>query len=765
MNQRLKIEVRGIVQGVGFRPFVYRLAHRFALTGNIRNSEAGVSIEVQGPEDDISSFLSALPAEAPPLARLIEIATTSLALQDDSAFSILASTHSGRASTLISPDIATCADCITEMLDPANRRYLYPFINCTNCGPRFTITRSVPYDRRQTSMASFTLCHLCQAEYDDPMDRRFHAQPNACWSCGPQLQLVDRTGTQQPGDPVAEAIRLLELGFIFAIKGLGGFHLAVDATRPEAVRELRRRKNRGDKPFALMVANTSAIKDTCEVTAEDAELLESPQRPIVLLRKISEIYNTLASDGNHLGVFLPYTPLHHLLVGNDGLSALVMTSGNLSDEPIAIDNDEAVSRLNCIADFFLVHNRDILLRCDDSVIRRIGNKPQFARRSRGFVPSPILLKAQVPPILAVGGELKNTISLAREATVFVGQHIGDLESLSAYDFFQESIAHFQDILEVRPEIIAHDLHPSYLATQWAQRQYKQYPGIRLVGVQHHHAHIASCMAENQLTGQVIGVALDGTGYGTDGQAWGGEVLTTDLQHFQRAAHFAYVPMPGGVQVIHEPWRMAVSYLWQTFGEDWQRHIPASLLASFPSQSLRLVEQLLRGSTRLSLTSSCGRLFDAVAALTLSRTHVTYEAQAAIALEACCDSRENLGSYSFSIREGDCLQMETAPLFVALANDLQRGIHPGIIGRRFHNGLVDVLTTVVCRIAQRTTLQNVCLSGGSFQNAYLSDGLERKLTAAGFTVFTHTQVPPGDGGLSLGQLVIAANQAVPAPGVE
>lgn len=742
-----------MVQGVGFRPFVYKLAYRFGLTGNVRNSKVGVAIEIQGADDNIMAFLEALTAEAPPLARVLEITTETLPLQEDTGFSILQNTHPGRANTLISPDLATCADCIAELLDPDNRRYRYPFINCTNCGPRFTITRSVPYDRKQTSMAVFTMCERCQTEYDDPMDRRFHAQPNACWDCGPQLRLTDVKGIVQPGDPVTETIRLLKLGYIFAIKGLGGFHLAVDANQPEAVEELRRRKRRGEKPFALMAANTAAIKMVCDVGVDDAALLESPQKPIVLLRKTSAIYNTLAPDGNHLGVFLPYTPLHHLLVSNHGLPALVMTSANRSDEPIAIDNEEAANRLAGIADFLLVHNREILLRCDDSVIRKVGGKAQFARRSRGFVPSPILLKDTNLPILAVGGELKNTICLSRGSMAFLGQHVGDLEDLTAYEFFQESIAHFQDILEVRPVMIAHDLHPGYLTTQWAKRQ----TNTRLVGVQHHHAHIASCMAEHQLTGPVIGVALDGTGYGSDGQAWGGEVLVADLQKFERAAHFAYTSMPGGAQSIREPWRMAVSCLWQTFGPDWRHHIPASLLANFPSQSLNLIEQLLQGSTQPPLTSSCGRLFDAVAALTLGRTHVTYEAQAAIALEACCDGSNNTDAYPFAISERDCLRIETNPLFLALTDDLRRGVPPEIVSRRFHNGLIEVLAAVVLRVAQRTSLRSVCLSGGSFQNAIISEGLESKLTAAGLAVFTHALVPPGDGGLSLGQLIVAANQ--------
>lgn len=757
MKQRMKIEVRGVVQGVGFRPFIYRLAHRLQLTGHVSNSEAGVAIEIQGEPSDVASFLLALPVEAPPLALLLSTISVLLPVQEESDFTILNSTRSGTASTLISPDIATCSDCVAEMFDQQNRRHRYPFINCTNCGPRFTITRSVPYDRQYTSMEAFTMCSRCQAEYDDPADRRFHAQPNACWDCGPQLRLIDNKGTSLSGDPIIEAIRLLRLGFIFAIKGLGGFHLAVDATRPEAVQELRRRKHRGDKPFALMVGDISTVRKIAQPTPEDVRLLQAPQRPIVLVPKLSSAYEALAPDGNHLGIFLPYTPLHYLLVGGDGLPELVMTSGNLSDEPIAIDNEEAISRLVDIADYFLVHDRDILLRCDDSVARTVSHRSQFTRRSRGFVPSPILLKQSWPPILAVGGQLKNTICLSRDSTAFLSQHIGDLENLSSYDFFQDSVAHYKKILEVNPRVIAHDLHPGYLATQWTEQQRLHDPDLQIVGVQHHHAHIASCMAENQLAGPVIGIALDGTGYGSDGQAWGGEVLIADLQSFRRAAHFSYIPMPGGIKVIHEPWRMAVSCLWQAFGEDWQQHIPFSLLSSFPPKQLKHLEQLLRVNTQLTLTSSCGRLFDAVAVLALSRTHVTYEAQSAIALEACCDLDRNLGAYPFSILGGDPIRMDSRPLFVALTEDLQRGISSKVISRRFHNSLVEVLTAVVSQIAERTDLDRICLSGGSFQNAVLSENLEERLKLVGFKVFTQTRVPPGDGGLSLGQLIVAAHQ--------
>jgi hydrogenase maturation protein HypF len=753
MNQRVKIEVRGIVQGVGFRPYIYRLAQRFHLTGNILNSESGVSIEVQGFTSDIDAFLRTLPAEAPRLAQLHEMSTSLLHLRAETGFLILQSTRASTANTFISPDIATCPDCATELLDPSDRRHLYPFINCTNCGPRFTIVRSVPYDRAQTSMAAFRMCPTCQAEYDDPLNRRFHAQPNACWDCGPQLTLVDRTNTPHPGNPLAEAIRLLQQGSILAIKGLGGFHLAVDARQTNAMLELRRRKKRGEKPFAIMVRDTAAASELCLLTPQDIASLESIQRPIVLIPKRTAAFDHLAPDTNHLGLFLPYTPLHHLLFANTGLTALVMTSANLSEEPIAIDNREALTRLSSIADFFLLHNRDILLRCDDSVVQNLPTRTQFIRRSRGFVPAPIQLRESVPPILAVGGELKNTVCLSRGNYAFLGQHIGDLENLAAYDFFQESIHHLQQILEVHPTTIAHDLHPGYISTQWARRQ----PDTHLIGVQHHHAHIASCMAENHLTGKVIGIALDGTGYGTDGAAWGGEILVADLQTCDRAAHLAYTPMPGNAQAIHEPWRMAVSHLIQTFGDTWRDHLPPSFLSILPQPALRLVAQMLHTQTNSPLTSSCGRLFDAVAALALQRLTVSYEAQAAIALEACCDPRTNLGAYPFALIEAPCLQIDTRPLFAAITQDLRQAIPPSTISRRFHDGLADILTAATLRIAQRTSLNRVCLSGGVFLNAVLSTALESRLTNAGCVVFTHAQVPPGDGGLSLGQLAIAANQ--------
>jgi len=750
-TQRVRVQIQGIVQGVGFRPFVYRLASQWNLTGSVHNSESGVQIEIQGAAEDVAAFLAALPGQAPPLARIDEILISEIAPQDESEFRIEHSTRSLTANTLIAPDIATCNDCLRELLSPSDRRYRYPFLNCTNCGPRFTITRSVPYDRSQTSMAAFPMCPQCQAEYDDPLNRRFHAQPNACRQCGPHLTLVDRDEVAQTGDPIAETNRLLCEGKILAIKGLGGFHLAVDANQPEAVRELRRRKHRGEKPFAVMVANLESARALCHVSEEEAALLQSPQRPIVLLRKKGRELEEITPDGNDLGLFLPYTPIHHLLFAESGLTTLVMTSANLSEEPIAIDNREAISRLGEIADYFLLHNRDILLRCDDSVLAHRAGATQFARRSRGFVPSPIRLANPVPTILAVGGELKNTICLSRDRYAFLGQHIGDLENLAAYDFFLESIAHFEKILEVQPGILAHDLHPGYLSTQWAKRQIN----LRRIAVQHHHAHIASCMAENHLTEPVIGIALDGTGYGTDGQIWGGEILVADFQGFERAAHLAYVPIPGGDLAVREPWRMAASHLHAAFGEDWPRHAP-SLLAQIAPVKRNIVTQQLRNPQRLPQTSSCGRLFDAVAALSLNRTQVSYEAQAAIALEAICDPTLSHGAYPIKISNSSPIQIDAKPLFAALTEDLRRQVSPSILSSRFHLGLIEALAETTQRIAQATGIGQVCLSGGSFQNAILSAGLEQHLTQAGLRVYKHTLVPPGDGGLSLGQLLIAAH---------
>ena len=753
MQARREIRVSGIVQGVGFRPFVFRLATELELSGTITNTPAGVTIEIQGPAEVVESFVFRLPQEAPALARITGLAVRELPCHGGDKFQILPSRQGEPVRTLISPDVATCEDCLRELFDPADRRYLYPFINCTNCGPRFTIVRDIPYDRCRTSMAGFPMCSRCRAEYEDPCNRRFHAQPNACWDCGPQLELWDSRGRRiLTPDPAREAAQLLQRGEVIALKGLGGFHLAVDATNPSAVEQLRRRKRRIEKPFALMVPNLEAAATLCVMDDLARSALLSGQRPIVLLPKTegAPIAGLVAPRQSDFGLFLPYTPLQHLLFAIGNFLALVMTSGNRSEEPIAIQNQEAVSRLAGIADFFLVHNRDILLRCDDSVVRPAARQARQIRRSRGYVPVPVGLGCEVPAVLAVGGELKSTICLAQGNLAFLSQHVGDLENRESFDFFREAAEHLSRILEIEPTIIAHDLHPDYFSTKWALAQ----NGIPKVGVQHHHAHVASCMAENGVEGTVIGLALDGTGYGTDGNIWGGEALLASFGGFRRAAHFSYVAMPGGAAAIREPWRMAVSYLWHNFGSEfleWEIPLVLGLNRKKTETILRMIDR----GVNSPLTSSCGRLFDAVAALMGLRESVSYEAQAAMELETLALRSTDRGAYPFDLcRTSGCWEIGTRSLFEAILGDLGRNVAPEVISRRFHNGLVAVLVQLVCLLRHETSLQRVCLTGGVFHNAVLLETLARDLEVAEFEVFTQTQVPTGDGGLSLGQALVA-----------
>ena len=837
MPIRRQIEVSGIVQGVGFRPYIYRLATERKLVGTIRNTTSGVTIEIQGPAPAVEDFISRLPQEAPPLARITEIATADLPCNGDQGFRIIASHGEETIRTLISPDVATCDDCLHELFDPGDRRYRYPFINCTNCGPRFTITRSIPYDRPRTSMAPFKMCAPCQAEYDDPLNRRFHAQPNACWDCGPRLQLWDNDGeVVASDDPLASAIHALRAGKIVAIKGLGGFHLACDATNSAVVGLLRERKRRVGKPFAIMVEDVNAARHIGDVTSAEVEVLQSIQRPVVLLRRNAGVVNVsdeVAPGNKYLGIFLPYTPIHHLLLREGKFAALVMTSGNLSEEPIAIANDEARTRLGGLADYFLVHSRDILLRCDDSVVRvsfakdakqscdptdpdqQNSSRIQQLRRSRGFVPVPLFLREEIPSILAVGGELKNTICLTKGKHAFLSQHVGDLENLESYKFFEEAIYHLQEVLEIEPTVIAYDLHPDYFSTKWALQK----SGMPLVGVQHHHAHIASCMAENHLEGNVIGFALDGTGYGTDGNIWGGEVLIAGYEGFERAAHFDYVPLPGGAAAIREPWRMAVSYLAHHFGSEFLK-MSLPFLAGIGRTNLDLLFRMLERRVNSPLTSSCGRLFDAVAAIAGIRQQVTYEAQAAIELEMAIEdfkgedlnrkdrkepakdakqsgalTHDNPGAYEFCLLmnseaaeqrhntargvspgnepRGDsapagrknsvlptpqALVISTRPMFAALIEDVQNNRPVSQMSRKFHNGLVNIFVEIAQTLRDRTSLNRVCLSGGTFNNLYLTEHLVAELHEAGFAVFTQNEVPAGDGGLSLGQAIVAAHRS-------
>jgi hydrogenase maturation protein HypF len=753
---RKRIEVSGIVQGVGFRPYVYRLVERRRLTGSIANTAVGVAIEVQGAREAVDDFLQRLPAEAPRLARILELRAWDLPARRERGFHILPSRDGEERRALILSDVATCDDCLEELFDPEDRRFGYAFINCTHCGPRYTIVRDIPYDRPLTSMAVFPLCPECRREYEDPDDRRFHAQATACPACGPRLELRDRDGERvATRDPIPAAVARLRAGAVVAVKGVGGFQLAVDATDGRAVARLRQRKHRVEKPFAIMVPDLETLDALCEGVEEALELLRGPERPIVLLRgrPATPVAEEVAPFQRYLGVFLPYTPLHHLLFAQGGFRALVMTSGNLSEEPIAIGNEEALRRLHGIADAFLLHDRDILIRCDDSVLRMAGGRPRQVRRARGYVPVPLLLSQDAPPILAVGGELKNTVCLTRGRFAFLSQHVGDLENAETYAFFDETIAHLRRMLGVDPEVIAHDLHPDYLSTRWARAQ----AGKRLVGVQHHHAHVAACMAENGLRGPVIGFALDGTGYGTDGLIWGGEVLLADYAGFERLAHLAYVPMPGGAAAIHEPWRMAVSYLVRYFGSGF-RDLPLDFVRRLDPRRTEVLLRMIERGVNSPLTSSCGRLFDAVSALVGIRGEVSYEAQAAVELEMSIEKDGAEEAYPLDlVPDGKGWQIDAGPLFGALVGDLRRGVAAGVISARFHRGLVESFGWLARRLRERTSVNRVCLSGGSFQNLHLFEGLRLRLEASGFEVFTHSRVPAGDGGLSLGQAVVAAQR--------
>jgi hydrogenase maturation protein HypF len=757
MEIRRQIEVSGIVQGVGFRPYVYRLATNRRLNGSICNTSAGVTIEVQGPLEAVQDFVERLPAEAPPLARITNFAIHKIPCTGDTEFRIGHSERGEQVRTLISPDVAICPDCLRELFDPNDRRYGYPFINCTNCGPRFTIVNNIPYDRPYTSMAVFPMCPACQAEYDDPHNRRFHAQPNACWECGPQVELWNNHGKRIAcPDPVAKAAEALHSGLILAVKGLGGFHLTADATKDSAVALLRQRKRRVEKPFAVMVPDVNAARELCELDRFEQAALECVQRPIVLLAKKTKdlLTDEVAPFNRYLGIFLPYTPLHYLLLRAGPFGALVMTSGNISEEPIAIGNHEAVSRLSGLADYFLVHNRDILLRCDDSVVRVTGGKIRQLRRSRGFVPVPVFLNKEQRSVLAVGGELKNTICLTSGRNAFLSQHVGDLENAESFQFFSEVMEHLQRILEIRPELVAYDLHPDYFSTKWALQQCGK---VRVVGVQHHHAHIASCMAENRLEDNVIGFALDGTGYGTDGHIWGGEVLVARYQDFQRVAHFEYVPMPGGSAAIHEPWRMAVSYLVHHFGRDFLE-MPIPFVRQLDPYKTDFVLQMIDRNLNSPYTSSCGRLFDALAALIGIRQTVNYEAQAAIELEMAVYGAEE-GAYSLElVPDADRWIIKSRSLFERVIRDLERNTPAAVISARFHRALAQGLAEIAARIRERTGLTRVCLSGGTFHNQILSRDLESRLQSMGFEVFTHHEVPTGDGGLSLGQAMVAARMS-------
>nr|MBC8362530.1 carbamoyltransferase HypF [Candidatus Desulfatibia profunda] len=746
-----RVEINGIVQGVGFRPFVYQLAHHYQLKGEVANTSSGVAIHIEGPQANVESFSKDLVPKCPPLAHITEVSFYFEHIKDFKDFTIVDSRHQALMTTLISPDVATCDDCRRELLDANDRRFKYPFINCTNCGPRYTIIDDVPYDRPKTSMKHFTMCAPCQAEYDDPADRRFHAQPNACETCGPHLDLYDNTRQKvSTPRPLEKTAALLNQGCIIAVKGLGGFHLAVDAENDQAVEALRKRKLREEKPMALMSYDIESIRRFAHIEPDEEDLLTSPQRPIVLLRKKkpNSISKAVAPRNRYFGVLLPYTPLHYLLLSY-GFTALVMTSGNLSEEPIAIDNHDAFERLADIADYFLIHNRNIYLRSDDSIARKTAGTTRFIRRSRGYVPAPVFLNKKVPPILACGAELKNTVCLTKDNKAFLSQHIGDLENLATYDFFQLTIRHMQRILDIQPEIIAFDLHPDYLSTRYAEQQ----EGILKIRVQHHHAHIISVMAENRIDGPVIGLALDGTGFGSDGAIWGGEILIADHQTYSRAAHFAYVPMPGSAAAIKEPWRMAISYLYDAFGDEFQ-DLDLPLLKAIDSKKITIMADLIKKRLNAPLTSSLGRLFDGIAAIAGIRYKIAFEGQAAMELEMLADNKEtDIYDYEWTVADRHIIL--TRPIIKGVVQDMLQGVHSSVISGKFHQTLIRMFSELCEVIRKQSGLNRVLLSGGVFQNSLLLTGLIRTLEMNKFKVFSHTQVPTNDGGICLGQALVAA----------
>lgn len=747
VSVRQRFTVRGIVQGVGFRPFVYRIALAHHLTGFVSNSTDGVVIEAQGSVLDLDKFQNDLQNKAPSLALINGIEVEAMALAGDNSFVIKPSARLGRADTLISPDIAICRDCLTEFLDSSDRRFLYPFINCTQCGPRYTIVKNIPYDRPFTTMHNFTMCATCQEEYEAPESRRFHAQPNACPDCGPQLDLLDSDKVSLVQKRAAAYLAAEEMGKgkIVAIKGLGGFHLAVDATNDEAVNRLRRRKGRKMKPFAVMAADLTIARKLCRLTSEEEDLLVSPTAPIVLApkRKDNDIAEAVAPNNDLLGVMLPYTPLHHLLF-REKLETMVMTSANFSEEPLCTDNDEATKRLQNIADLFLVHDRDIFIPNDDSVVIRLAGKIRPVRRSRGYVPSPIQLTDSGPPVLAAGGELKNNICLLKQDKAFISQHLGDLKNPEGYALFQKTTKHLVRIFSTEPKLVAHDLHPEFFSTRWATEEQT----CPTLAVQHHHAHLVACLAENNNPGPAIGLIMDGTGYGTDGTIWGGEVLIGDSAKFNRYASLEPMPLPGGDMAVKEPWRIALGYLFAEFGA----RIPnLPFLEEHPEADQVL--EILAKDLNCPKTTSCGRLFDAVAAMSGGLQKIDYEAQAAI--EFMQAGGHAVGRpFVHDIVEGDNrLILSIGPLIRDVAQAVQLGENREKISRRFHLTLIQFLLKAAIRARQDSGINTVALSGGAFQNQILFPGVVEELEKEGFQVLTHTQLPTNDGCLSFGQAVI------------
>jgi hydrogenase maturation protein HypF len=748
----LRIDIRGIVQGVGFRPWVYRLATLAGITGRVRNDGRGVSIDAFGSRAALGSFVASLRGEAPPPAARIEgLETSDIPPESVDGFTIVKSLGGSERHVSIPPDLATCPDCLREVADPKNRRHGYAFTNCTNCGPRFTIALDVPYDRERTTMAPFEMCPACRAEYEQVSDRRFHAQPNACTECGPTLVAVLPGDAVLREDPIRAAAARILAGGIVAVKGLGGFHLACDATSDAAVRRLRQRKHRDEKPFAVMAPDVASAEALAVLGHEELRLLQSVERPIVITWRQGDarLPASIAPGSGLLGVFLPYTPLHHLLLAACG-RPLVMTSGNLSDEPIAYRNREAMERLADVADLFLLHDREIVTRCDDSVATVIAGEPVLLRRSRGFVPRAVPLATAAPvPVLGTGALLKNTFCLVSGRDAWLGPHIGDLENESTLASYEESIGRMERFLHVTPELVAHDLHPDYLSTRYAQAR----PGVRAIAVQHHHAHVASLIAEHGVEGPIIGVAFDGTGLGTDGTSWGGEVLVATAREFTRVATFKPVPLAGGDAAIRQPWRIALALVDDAFGGD--PPIDAlRLFAGIPANEIEVVRQMIRHGLNAPLARGAGRYFDAFGALALGRGTISFEGQLALALNVIADPSER-GRYEYAVTTVHGLaELDLGPAVREAVFEIIGRAAPEAVSAKFHNTLASAAAELVRTAARAHGRLPVGLTGGCFQNARLAESLSSELRQS-FRMYLHGRVPPGDGGIALGQAMVAA----------
>lgn len=768
-QRRVEILVQGTVQGVGFRPFIYNLASRLSISGSVINTGAGVIIDAQGEDESVENFTRAVTNEAPPLAVIdsVDIKESQEAPKTRTTieFSILSSNTKNIANTAIPPDIDLCSDCLTELLDPSNRRFQYPFINCTNCGPRYTIIESIPYDRPKTSMKVFPMCPACATEYNDPANRRFHAQPNACPVCGPQVSFHNNLGSLLGDDPpIAATVNALADNKIVAIRGLGGFHLSANGCSLTAVAKLRKRKNRADKPLAIMVADLKIARELCHISDKEEALLQSFEHPIVLLRRkvTGALASNIAPHIEELGVMLPYTPLHHLLFAQQNCpKALVMTSGNIGGSPICTNNDDAIRRLANLADNFLLHNREILTRVDDSVVKIVTNDSLILRRARGYAPAKLITKIQLPQMLGCGAGLKNTFSLSKGANIFPSQHIGDLDNLETADFYQESIDHLKNLYQIEPEGVACDLHPDYPSSRYAGEL-----GLPLYRIQHHHAHAVAVMAEHALTEPVLAIIMDGVGLGTDGTLWGGEILKTSLTNFERLGHLSHLPLPGGDTAATEPWRMGISALFTCFGKDWltEGHLPPAL-QQIDTNQIGVINSMLENSFNTPPTSSCGRLFDAVASLLGIRQKMSYEGQAAMELEALAkvtkkDSWLDETMHNSHTRYHNSLQYQdgkweiSSVEFVKMVVDgVQKNRNHSVIALDFHLMLIQSVSKLVEHLAKETGIQQVVLSGGCMQNSLLLEGFSSLLKQKGLQVFTGNALPINDGAISIGQAII------------